>query len=301
MTRKIILCSVGLTLFAHAEVLNPEAFKHYIDGFNAADNELYKQAFPNSASWEFLKQNIPLFECPDPTLERTYYFRWWTYRKHLRETPDGWVVTEFLPQVSWSGKHNTISCPAGHHIYEGRWLRNPTYLRDYSRFWFKGGGEPRRYSFWVADALWARHLVTPDDALLKELLPDLIENWKTWQRGHEDPNGLFWQIDDRDGMECSIGGNGYRTTINSYQYADALAIAAIAERLGAPETAQQFKAAAAQIKQRVETILWDPDAQFFKVLPRREQPPAASLADVREQHGYVPWAFNLPSADKSAA
>ena len=77
-------------------VLNAESFRHHVDRFNKDDEELYVNAVPNAAAWEFLKSNIPLFECPDEEIERTYYFRFWTYRKHLKETPDGWVVTEFL-------------------------------------------------------------------------------------------------------------------------------------------------------------------------------------------------------------
>ena len=68
---------------------------------------------------------------------------------------DGFVVTEFLPPVDWAGKHNTISCAAGHHFREGRWLHDPRFMDDYARFWFKKGGEPRRYSFWAADSLVA--------------------------------------------------------------------------------------------------------------------------------------------------
>ena len=36
---------------------------------------------------------------------------------YLKETPEGFVITEFLPDVPWAGKYNTISCPAGHHFY----------------------------------------------------------------------------------------------------------------------------------------------------------------------------------------
>src|SRR5690606_41087738 len=60
---------------------------------------------------------------PYTTLFRSY-FRWWTYRKHLKRTPEGYIITEFLPEVPWSGKYNTINCPAGHHFYEGRWLQD---------------------------------------------------------------------------------------------------------------------------------------------------------------------------------
>jgi hypothetical protein len=105
-------------------VLDPLTFKHYIDEFNAYDNDLYGQHIPNSKAWEFLELNIPFFDCPDKTIERTYYFRWWTYRKHIKlitETPGSpfYVITEFLPDVPWSGLYNTISCAAAHHFRDG--------------------------------------------------------------------------------------------------------------------------------------------------------------------------------------
>ena len=103
-------------------VLREEAFRHYTEDFNQYDSELYRGYVPNAGAWEFLKDNIPLFECPDEDIQRTYYFRWWTFRKHLKQTPAGFIVDEFLPNVSWAGKYNSISCAAGHHLYEGRWL-----------------------------------------------------------------------------------------------------------------------------------------------------------------------------------
>jgi len=284
-------------------ILKAEAFRHYVTDFNKSDNEFYKGAITNVAAWDFLKDNIPLLDCPDKELEEIYYFRWWTYRKHIKQTPSGWIVDEFLPTVSWAGKFNSISCAAGHHIYEGRWLADPKVLDDYSRFWFNGG-EPRRYSFWVADAIWARAQVTGDDRLARDLLPGLIRNYEAWEGDHRDSNGLFWQMDDRDGMEWSISGTlhpkqlGYRATINSYMYGDALAIAQIAERAGQKDVAERFRTKALEIKRLTQDKLWDPSAQFFKVLPRGED---TKLSDVRELHGYTPWYFNLPDADKSAA
>ena len=89
-------------------VLKTESYRHYVDAFNEHDEELYAN-IPNAKAWEFLAANVPLMACPDKDIERTYYFRWWTYRKHVKKTPDGYVITEFLPKVPWSGKHNTIS------------------------------------------------------------------------------------------------------------------------------------------------------------------------------------------------
>jgi hypothetical protein len=252
----LLLATLAAGLAEAAEpVLKPEAFRHYVEQFNRHDRETVVHAISNAAAWDWMAGNVPWFECPDRDLEEIYYFRWWTYRKHLKHSPAGWVVTEFLPDVPWAGKHNTISCAAGHHIYEGRWIHRREYLDDYETFWFRRGGEPRRYSFWPADACWARHLVTPNPALVVDLLPDLVANYEAWQKTHRDANGLFWQIDDRDGMECSIGGSGYRATINGLMFGEAQAIARIAQLAGRKDLVERFTKDAARIKQLVQEKL----------------------------------------------
>ena len=88
---------------------NEKLLVNYVKEFNRLDDELYPQTITNESALDFLKNNIPLFECPDKEIEKTYYFRWWTFRKHLKKTDDGWVITEFLPQIGHAGKHNTVS------------------------------------------------------------------------------------------------------------------------------------------------------------------------------------------------
>lgn len=278
--------------------LKPENFRPYVETFDQNDNEQKKNFVDNAAAWGWMEKNIPLFECSDKELEELYYFRWWTFRKHIRKTPDGFVVTEFLPDVVWAGKkHNTISDSAPHHFYEGRWLRDHRYLKDYAYFWFRKGGEPRRYSFAAADAILAWCKVTGDRQTGIDLLPDLIKNYQAWE-SDQDANGLFWQIDDRDGMEMSIGGSGYRPTINSYMYGDAVAIGEIAKWAGNPAVSQEFALKATKLRELVETNLWDESASFYKVLPRGEK---QKLVDVREQIGYVPWFYNLPKPGREVA
>lgn len=234
-------------------------------------------------------------------IQRTWYFRWWTYRKHIKQTPDGFIITEFLPAVPWGGKHNSISCPAGHHIYEGRWLKDAKYIRDYAKFWFRGGGSPRTYSFWAADAVYKYYEATGDSELVKELFPDLIRNYAEWEKSNLDAIGLFWQNDGHDGMEVSICGTpntaGYRSTINTYMYADALAISKIAVLLGDVTTQELFAAKAKKIRNIVQQKLWDGNSRFFKVLPRGQ----SNLCDAKELHGYTPWYANLPDETKSDA
>lgn len=279
-------------------VLKTESFRHYIDTFNQYDNELYVQQVPNAEAWTFIENNVPLLECPDKEIEEIYYFRWWTFRKHIKKTPDGFVITEFLPKVGWAGKHNTINCPAGHHIREGRWILDPKFIDNYATFWLRKGGSVRHYSFWIADSVWQRYCVTGNPAEALDLLPDLVKNYEEWEKEKLDPNGLFWQIDGYDGMEVSIGGSGYRATINTYQYGDARAIARIAEMADKPVIVREFNAKADKLKALVQEKLWDADTAFFKVLPRGA---GKTLVDVRELHGLTPWYCNLPDADKAIA
>jgi len=288
------------SLFAQVKILDPQSYKHYIDTFNANDDELYKGSIPNSASWQFLSDRIPFFDCPDTTIEKIYYFRWWTYRKHIKKTGSGgYVVTEFLPNVPWAGAENTISCAAAHHIYEGRWLNDNQIISDYSKFWFTGGGAPRSYSFWAADAIYNYYLVHPDTALLKTLYTYLRNNLSGWETDRWDASQkLFWQIDDRDGMESSIsgaladGGKGYRATINSCMYGEAAAIARIARIVGKGEAEQTFYSNKAEmLKQQINTQLWDQTAGFYKVIPMNGK---NQFSPARELHGYTPWYFNIP-------
>ncbi|MBA3938253.1 MAG: hypothetical protein H0X38_12385 [Planctomycetes bacterium] len=276
------------------------AFAHWVGEFNGADDEIYPHDIPDAASGEFLAANVPLFSCPDREFERTMWFRWWTLRKHLRRTPDGWVMTEFLPDVPWAGKHNTISCAVMHHIREARWLADPRFLDDYGDFWLGKGGAVRSYSCPIADALWQRRLVTGDQTQVLALLPALIANYEAWERDHRAANGLYWQIDDRDGMEVSLGGSGLRATINSYQFADATAIAAIAEQAGKVEVASAFQARAATLRRLVLAELWNPADAFFEVRPLVDGQMRPSVG-VRELHGYTPWYVGLAGQEQAVA
>jgi hypothetical protein len=291
-------------------ILSAAAMHRHVATFNRHDHTHFGQAVSNEDAARWMEDNVPRFDCPDEDIGEIYHFRWWTFRKHLKQTPDGFIITEFLPKVPWSGKHNAISCPAGHHFREGRWIRDRKYLDDYSVFWFRKGGNPRAYSFWAADSIHQRALVLGDFTRAVDLLPDLVNNYQEWEKKKLCPDGLFWQIDDRDGMEVSIGGSGKRATINSYMYGDARAIAAIARVAGKRDIEVEFTAKAETLRKLVHQKLWDKEARFYKTLPRAKHEMAEprdpgkmprndvssepALVDVRELHGFTPWYFHLP-------
>ncbi len=295
-----LLCLTGLSVSA-------DILKNYVEQFNKDDDELYAQYIPNIKAEEFLRKNIPLFECPDKDIEKTYYYRWWTFRKHIKNTPDGFIITEFLPKVPWAGKHNAIVCPAWHHFLEGRWLADKTFLADYARHWVANPVDARRYSSWNAHANLEYYKVSRNIELLKEIYPALKEDFFAWEKEKFNADkGLFWQADNLDGMELSISGryaknewkaNGYRATINSYMYGNCIALSEIAKLLGNDNDAKFFKNRALQIKEAINTKLWDNSARFYKVIPFELQ----KFSDVRELHGYTPWLFNIPPTEYSDA
>ena len=160
----------------------------YVTYFNSIDTETVKNYIPNDKAFDWLSQNIPLFECPDTTIEKIYYYRWWTFRKHLKQTPDGFVFTEFITPVNHGGKYNTVSSALGHHIYEGRWLRDPSYINQYINFWLyvdKKTPKPHLHAFssWLQDAVYNYYLVNLNKTFITNNLAELDADYRQWETG----------------------------------------------------------------------------------------------------------------------
>ncbi|MBR1994969.1 MAG: six-hairpin glycosidase, partial [Alistipes sp.] len=289
--------SISRDVNGTAAVLHYADFAHYAERFNAMEDENIVQAIPNSESSQWMEQNIPLFECPQHNFEELFYYRWWTLRKHIKETPVGYGMTEFLVNRSYADKYNLIACAIGHHIYESRWLHNQDYLNQIIHTWYRGNeGKPMakmiKFSSWNPDAVWNRYLVNTDKAYLTDLYADLKAEYAYWEETHRLPNGLYWQGDVQDGMEESISGGRKkqyaRPTINSYMYGNAKALAEVARLLGNQADVQLYEQKAAEIKELIYTKLWNDEHCFFETMRGEER------SNVREAIGYIPWYFNLP-------
>src|SRR5690554_1378429 len=282
-------------------ILRYDDFSHHVDYFNRMEDENIVQAIPNSESNEWMRNNIPLFESPQQNFEQMYYYRWWSLRKHIKETPIGYVMTEFLVNRSYADKYNMIACAFGHHIYESRWLHNPVYLDQYVHAWYRGnnGGPMERFgnfSSWAADALYNRYLVDKNEKFLLDLLPDLDAEYRRWETTHRLPSKLYWQGDVQDGMEESISGGRRkqyaRPTINSYMYGNADALSKIHQMAGNQSSVGRYISKRDTIKDLIIENLWSEKLNFF------ETHRGDSLANVREAIGYIPWYFNLPDDNK---
>jgi hypothetical protein len=134
--------------------------------FTVLNPQHFRRFFNLPRAFDVAVREAPFFDASDADVVIAYYFRLEVLLKHITvvnaaavdagagDVAPEYVITEFLPPVRWAGKHNTISCAAGHHIREARWLRTQAYVHSYLRLWFDPVArlKPRQYSFWAAHA-----------------------------------------------------------------------------------------------------------------------------------------------------
>ena len=269
-------------------------------------NAIAQPNFKNDAEW--FSENIPFIDVPDKEIMDIYYYRWEMYKRHFRNLGElGYIITEFAPSVSWEGPYSGISAAAGHHIYEGRWIKDRTYIDDYIAFWFKGHGNQFQYSSWLCDALYNYFLINGDKQWIKDYLPAMITDYQGWEKKRFDgEKGIYWQKPVEDATEFTVagymvndgwGGDAYRPTINTFMYANALAIYKVAVLCNEKEVADTYLLKANELKENVQSQLWNNEMQHFA--DRFTSRYIDLGLDFRfinapELNGYVPWMFSLP-------
>ena len=289
---------------------------------------LDKFDFWHNKDWAWYKENIPFFESPDREIDKTYYYRWEMMTAHLvYGSPEaGYVTTEFIDRPWWSGKYGAISCAAGHQLYEFRWFKNKRFEEDYARYWFKTpGAQPRNYSTWIEDAIWQGYKVNRDKDFVLGLEKDLIKDYEGWEKEHwVASEGMFAWDGMHDGMETNInsrqtkdwfaGAPGYRPTLNSYMWANALAIKNIADLSGDTATAGLYAQKANTIKNNFLKKNWDPKRDFFFHRFQNDEQGGIKANTLtyqtgkyagnphgREEIGFIPWYFSMPDAGFESA
>ncbi len=293
-----------------------ELLKKYVDKFNANDFNNFTPQIGNEKAYDFLSEQIPFLHCPDKDIEETYYFRFWTLRKHIKKLENGkYVFSEFLEQVPWAGQHNTIVAAIGHHISEARWLSNGNeYIEDYVLHFLENGNKRVfQYSSWLVTALYEYCRLRGDFTFMLDNF-DLLEwYYHGWENEKKQltKEGLYWSIDNFDAMEYSISGHpengarqpGIRPTLNSYMYSAALVLAELAKTLGFNEKSQGYASKAEKLRTLIEERLWD--GEFYKAIHADDIETVHSYKDIvpdqnaRELIGYIPFIFGLGDKKKA--
>lgn len=234
---------------------------------------LASRYFGNDAPW--YRSKIPYFEISDSSIQDVYYYRWSVYRAHQRDVGQrGFVTTEFLDDVGWQlAPWATLNDATGFHIGEGRWLRDRRYADDYIRHMYNGGND-RHFTDYMADSVWQRYLVDGDASSITTHLSAMVNLYNQWKDSFDTNKGLYWReplydateytissIDASGGKDGFGGGYAFRPTINSYMWANAIAIANVADLVGDSSTANDFRQRASTLKNRFQTDIWNTSKQ----------------------------------------
>lgn len=264
--------------------------------------------FGNDAPW--FERNIPFFDCSDPQITEIYYYRWKLYKSHLKDLGSrGYIVTEFLDDVGWARKPSqSLNDATAFHINEGRWLKDNRYMDDYINFMYSGGND-RHFSEAIAAAAYGRYLVNGDRAFAIKNLDSMKHIFQLWTNHYDPAKELYFiepiadateytisSIDASGGADGFLHGDSFRPTINSFMFANALAISKLATLAGDTNTAEAYAANAAAIRDSVETNLWNDGMQHFidRYKADNQFVHYWDFIRGRELAGYVPWSFELP-------
>ena len=277
-----------------------DRLRRYIEKFNKDDNEIYQNHIPNEKAYDWMLSHIPLIDIPDKEIEAVYYFRWWTFRKHIKKTEQGFVISEFLPSVPWAGKYNSISAACGHHVKEGRWLRYEETLDHYIRYWYQESDNLNSYSHWLEYVVYELCRQRKDFSLALVNLDGMIRWYKERERtNYREDVGLFWSLCDRDAMEFSISGDGFRLPLNTYMCANARAIFEFARIAGRNGDAEVFLKKSEDLSANIEKFLWCEKNRFYICVycPNKDGSGDFERKDhrfvAREPWGYNPWYFKI--------
>ena len=302
----LFIVASGRPALAGFVLLEPEDFKPLFHDVKLGASSPTDQGPLNEPAFEWAKANVPFFESSDKDIEAAFAFRWRAFYTHIiptNESTNPWVISEcFSPTIpgrcDWGAPTGTINAAAGHHIREGRWIRDPQYMDSYIRFWYgvgngKGMGGKSAYSDWITHAAWARAEVSGDASLFLQTDPlklgtpagnvTLLEQMVQYFESHEQNSRVdlinlqkgvpqsdkfphcYYKSDGFDAMEGSISGNGCRPSNNAMFYGNALALSKIASAVGNTTLAQEWEGRAADIRKMYLQLLWNEELDFFAV------------------------------------
>ncbi len=287
--------------------------------------KLAMENFGADAPW-FL-QNIPFLEIDDAEIQQLYYYRWKLFRSNIREIgPQGTTILDFLEEVPWAREPSTdLNDSSSFHIMEGRWLRNPAIVDSLIDHLYAGGGNDRHFSEAIAAATESSTRVTGDSAPALRHLDAMQRIYNQWDDHFDRSRNLYWIEPLADATEYTIAsidasgagftdhpstnqdhngftrGFAFRPSINSYQYANALAIARLAKVAGKPDVAADYSERAERIRGAVLQQLWNSNLQHFTDRYQRSTSfvTAGDFIRGRELVGYVPWLYELPPKNNS--
>lgn len=197
---------------------------------------------------------------------------------------------------------------------EGRWLRDRRYAHDYVDFMYTYHsesatyGNDRHFSEAIADAAWRVYLVDGDLSSISPYLSAMETIFDQWEDHYDSTKFLYYieplldateytisSIDASGGLDGFTGGDAFRPSINSFQYANARAIANLALATGDTATAATYNARAEALQGNFTASLWNSTFQHFidRYYVSNEYVTYWDFIRGRELVGLTPWAWDV--------
>lgn len=223
-----------------------------------------------------------------------------------------------LNQVA--SKFQTIPDSAGHQIVESRWLRDPSYGKDFIQAYTRAGVEKLTgitYTHYVIRAAYEHAQVTGDVDFLTAQLEGMIEMFYLWNSTQDPGTGLYFREPVYDAQEYSLvcyvvgGPNGtavqqwdawdnnysmldhgpltYRPSHNAYMVANARTIGDVAQLSGQNDLAQSWNDFSSELEGNMVSGLWDDDLNFWIDVVQGTNLQVMG----RQLIGYFPYRFGI--------
>jgi hypothetical protein len=231
-------------------------------------------------------QNVPYIDVPEPAIKKNIYYRWWLMRFNNLDADIPGQTFQFPTSTEGVlGYNNAIALTQPMHIDDLKYLRNPAYAYG---DWLsvgqvsKGGrfldnpGDPENwsnsYTQYIAEAAWKSYQIHGGQPAIAANLAHYAEGDVKGQLAYYDhDNNKLIEYDwgaltgnDADAVSFHWKPGNMDRAESAYQYSGALAAAQAYEAIGNTAKATEMRTLAAQIKDAIVNVLWNPGRQLFE-------------------------------------
>ncbi|WP_092557667.1 OmpL47-type beta-barrel domain-containing protein [Herbiconiux ginsengi] len=261
---------------------------------------------------EWWADNVPYLDTPEDNIDKTLFYRWWLMRFNFLDANAPGNTFQFPTAVEGVlGYNNAIVLTSGMFIDDLKYFRDPSY--SYGT-WVSAGeaaksakyvdnpGDPANwsnsYTQYISDAAWRSYQLHGGPTPIAESLGTYAENdvegliaaYDTDKDGLIDYNWGAMTGNDADAVSFDERpGASMDRTENAYLYANALAAASAYAAAGDTANADQMRAFAQTIKEKVLDLLWDDGENLFKHRFTSD----GQLAKWKEINNYYPFSVGL--------
>lgn len=207
---------------------------------------------------------------------------------------------------------------------EARWLRDPSYVRDFIQAYTRAGVEKLTgitYTNYVIRAAYEHAQVTGDVDFLSAQLEGMVDMFYLWNSTRDSETGLYFCEPVYDAQEYSLvcyvvgGPNGtavtewdawdnnysmldhgpltYRPSHNAYMVANSRAIADVAQLSGRNELARTWTDFSSELERNMVSGLWNDNLNFWIDVVQGTNLQVLG----RQLVGYFPYRFGIGTGE----